>query len=27
MGMIIMVVLGEYVCSRKELSDIPLLVL
>jgi hypothetical protein len=26
-GMIIMVLLGEYLCSRKELSDIPLLVL
>ncbi|KAL3798833.1 hypothetical protein HJC23_004621 [Cyclotella cryptica] len=27
MGMIIMVVLGEYLCSKRELSDIPLLVL
>ncbi|KAL7477820.1 hypothetical protein ACHAW6_003610 [Cyclotella cf. meneghiniana] len=27
MGMILMVVLGEYMCSKKELSDIPLLVL
>jgi hypothetical protein len=25
MGMIVMVVLGEYLCSKKELSDIPLL--
>ena len=25
MGMIAMVVLGEYLCSKKELSDIPLL--
>ena len=25
MGMILMVVLGEYLCSKKELSDIPLL--
>ena len=27
MGMIIMVVMGEYFCSKRELSDIPLLVL
>mmetsp|Transcript_36217 Transcript_36217/g.77229 ORF Transcript_36217/g.77229 Transcript_36217/m.77229 type:complete len:187 (+) Transcript_36217:100-660(+) len=27
MGMIMMVVLGEYFCSKRELSDIPLLVL
>ncbi len=27
MGMITMVVLGEYFCSKRELSDIPLLVL
>jgi hypothetical protein len=27
LGMILMVVLGEYLCSKKELSDIPLLVL
>ena len=27
MGMIVMIVLGEYLCSKKELSDIPLLVL
>jgi len=25
LGMILMVLLGEYVCSRKELDDIPLL--
>lgn len=27
MGMITMVVMGEYFCSKRELSDIPLLVL
>jgi len=27
LGMIMMVVLGEYFCSKRELSDIPLLVL
>mmetsp|Transcript_31423 Transcript_31423/g.65712 ORF Transcript_31423/g.65712 Transcript_31423/m.65712 type:complete len:189 (+) Transcript_31423:132-698(+) len=27
LGMIVMVVLGEYLCSKRELSDIPLLVL
>jgi len=25
LGMIVMIVLGEYLCSRKELDDIPLL--
>jgi hypothetical protein len=27
MGMIMMVVMGEYFCSKRELSEIPLLVL
>lgn len=27
LGMIVMVILGEYFCSKRELSDIPLLVL